>query len=216
LRPETRVAILVAMEVAMNKKQRDVDSKGPVPNEIHDDPWLLDWDDEGLECLGESDWPPLAATDKIEECGYFLELMRGTTDWKQFRWLTSAFLEAARAAMDWMAYAANHYWEHDVDGEEVHDDCYVGPLKRYMTTSPNGRKILVQAVHVLLKQLCEYRKQTAHYGPLWIKPKQVSTASDFVFVEGEQHVLPFCEQALELLARIPHELHEEVLAARSE
>lgn len=210
------MAILFDEEAAVNKRQRDANGKGPVTEEFLDDPWLLDWDDEELECLGESDWPPVAATDKIEECGFFLELMRKTTDWKQFRWLTSAFLEAARAAMDWMAYAAHHYWHHDVDGNEIQDDRYIGPLKRYMTTHPSNGRVFVQPEDPLLKALCVYRKQTAHYGPLWIKPKQVSSASDFLFVEGEQRVLLFCEEVLELLARIPMELHEEVLAKESE
>ena len=45
----------------------------------------------------------LEAADKLKECSVFLDLMMGTTDWDQFRWLTSAYLNVARAVMDWLA-----------------------------------------------------------------------------------------------------------------
>jgi len=181
--------------------------------------WLWDWDLEGLV---ESDWPPLAASDKIEECRFFLGLMKTTTDWKQFRWLTSAFLEAARAAMDWMAYAAHHYSPYqDDEGVRVMDDCYVVPLSKYMITHRSGSKVFVQPVHPLLKVLCKRRTQTAHYGSLWIAPEKASSPSDFIFKEGgkkegDQNVLQFCEEVLDLLAAIPHDLHDEVEAKDSE
>ena len=163
----------------------DITPKNNEPSTDWDALW--DWDLEGLV---ESDWPPLAATDKIEECGFFLGLMRTNSDLKQFRWLTSAFLEAARAAMDWMAYAAHHYSPYqDEEGVRVMDDYYVVPLSRYMTTNRAGSKVFVQPVHPLLKELCRHRTQTAHYRPLWIKPVKVSSPSEFVFKEGGRPVL---------------------------
>src|SRR6266436_1753517 len=162
------------------------------------DSWDALWDLEGVV---ESDWPPLAAKDKIEECEFFLGLMRTNSDWKQFRWLTSAFLQAARAAMDWMGYAAHHYSPYqDDEGEPVMDDCYVVPLSKYMTLNPRGSKVFVQPVHPLLKELCKHRTQTAHYRSLWIKPEKVSSPSEFLFKEGGRPIIQFCEEVLDLLA----------------
>jgi len=194
----------------MKEKTRDPGGTR-VPEEIRDDPYLLNWTDEELECLGESDWPPIAATDKIEECGFFLDLMRKTTNWKQFRWLTSAFLEAARAAMDWMAFAAHHYWQQDAEGNDFYDDRYVQPLRRYIGTEKQKKgRVAAWPIDPLLKELSRHRKETAHYGPLWIKPKLVTAPSDFVFVEGDQPAVAFCEQVFELISAIPHQVHAEV------
>ena len=177
------------------------------------EPSYLDWTEEDIECLGESDWPPLAASDKIRECGFFLGLMRQNTDWDQFRWLTSAFLEAARAAMDWMAYAAHHYYEDDSEGNSVRDDCYVKPLAKFMIIDPkkDGR-VFVCPSHPLLKELCKRRKETAHRGPLWIKPKRVKAPTEFIFKEGERLILQFCNEVYDILVTIPEKVHEEVWA----
>src|SRR5437773_1522021 len=67
----------------------------------------------------------LEAHDKLDEGRFFLDLMKQTTDWNQFRWLTSAFVTAARSAIDWLATAAycavatDHQWEMAPDDEAV-------------------------------------------------------------------------------------------------
>jgi len=48
----------------------------------------------------------LEVTDKLEECHFFLDMMGRTTEWPKFRWLTSAYLNAARATVDWLDYGA--------------------------------------------------------------------------------------------------------------
>src|SRR5215470_10560901 len=64
----------------------------------------------------------LEATDKFNECRFFLRLMGETTTLDEFRWLTSAFLCASRAIMDWLANAAHYAIPGDGQFEMNRDD----------------------------------------------------------------------------------------------
>ena len=173
------------------------------------DPYLFD-----LEGIVEADWPPLAVRDKMAEATFFLGHMRQTTDWAQFRWLTSACLEACRAAMDWMAYQAHHQYFQDDEGNDRLDEEYVSAvtaaLSQYFVTERGSstRVNIKTIIHPLLREMARHRKETAHYGPLWIVPEKVSSPEEFKFKEGERSVIHFCDEVLDLLATISQEAHE--------
>lgn len=170
----------------------------------------LDWDLEGLVVAGRF---PLMADDKLGEGRFLLDLMQRTTDRDQFRWLTSACLGAARAAIDWMAYELHHitYW--DQEGNDCLDEEYVQAatrvISKYFSTDrrPNG-SVFARPIHPLLKELSRHRKETAHYGPLWIKPESVSSASDYIFKDGGKPVIQFCADVFDLLVGISGEVQE--------
>lgn len=193
----------------MPAPKRPPSTEGEPPVLVDPDVYEL-FDFEGLV---PGDWRPLAVDDKIAEGRFFLDLMSKTTDWNQFRWLTSACLEAARAAMDWMAFRAHNVYYQDEDGNEILDEEYMKAIddvlpQYFLTRVAKDGKVFVTPVHELLKYLSERRRRTAHYDSLWIKPEQVASPSGFYFKEGKTPVVQFCFEVLELLAGIAHEVHE--------
>lgn len=148
----------------------------------------------------------LDITDKLNECRYFLALMKGTTDWAQFRWLTSAYLNAAHSAMDWLAWGVHHAWFDD-EGDPHTSEKALQALSPYMKAEERNGKFYSEPRHTLLKELStKYRKMTAHVGPLSIKPEKVADAGEFLFRDGGKPVLAFGEQVLELLVKIQQEV----------
>lgn len=149
----------------------------------------------------------LEATDKLKECRFFLDLMERATDWQQFRWLTSAFLNAARAAMDWLALSAFYAIPDDEGGMEPDEEA-IATLSKYLVLNQEKKtgKVYASPRDPLLKELCEHRKVTAHEGPLWIKPEKVADPHEFRFWWGDKPVLTFATAVLELLTKIQTEV----------
>ena len=154
----------------------------------------------------------LEVTDKLRECGFFVGLMKGTTDWEQFRWLTSACFNAARAAIDWLALGAFYA----IPGEEQwsleRDDGAIATLGKYILMEQNKKtgKVFAAPIHPLLKTLCAHRKVAAHEGPLWIWPEQVKHPNEFRLAGDDIGVLQFAEDVLALLVRIQQELRPDL------
>jgi hypothetical protein len=151
----------------------------------------------------------LEAADKLKECSFFLDLMMGTTDWNQFRWLTSAYLNAARAVMDWLASSAFYAIPDDTDGSRMEqDDEAIAILSQYMVLKHEKKtgKVYASPRDPLLKDLCQHRKVSAHEGPLWIKPEKVRDPTEFRFWSGDTPVLDFARKVLALLKKIQNEV----------
>jgi hypothetical protein len=149
----------------------------------------------------------LEITDKLDECRFFLTLMKRTKDWPRFRWLTSAYLNAARAALDWLAFRAHYAWFDD-EGEPEADQRAVQALRKYLDLKHQIKsgKVYAHPRVPLLRDLCRHRTITAHEGPLTIKPEKVSTPKQFVFRDGGQPVIKFADDVLDLLVQIQEEL----------
>jgi hypothetical protein len=145
--------------------------------------------------------------DKMEECSYFLGMMRKTSNWSEFRWLTSAFLNAARSALDWIAYMI-HYDKIDEDGNTFIDKKALERLSKYITVKAETKsgKVYASPRHELLIKLCKHRLISAHQGPLIIKPERVSKPSEFYFKEGSTQVINFSENVLSLLFKIQRDI----------
>ena len=154
----------------------------------------------------------LEVTDKLRECAYFHDLMTRTTDWNQFRWLTSAFLNAARATIDWLALSAYYAIPGDAQYEMGPDEGAIATLSGYLVMKQEKKtgKVYASPLDPLLKELCDHRTVTAHEGPLWITPERVVDAQEFRFALGDKPVLPFARDVLGLLARIQHELRPDL------
>lgn len=154
----------------------------------------------------------LDAEDKLKECSFFLDLMAKTTDADQFRWLTSAYLEGARAAMDWLACGVFYAHPNDHDGRYTEpDDAAIATLRRYMDLKQEKKsgKVYAAPLTPLLKELSAHRKMTAHEGLLWIGPKAVRDPNEFRFWSGDTPVLEFAREVLALLKNIQDELRRQ-------
>ncbi len=149
----------------------------------------------------------LEITDKLDECRFFLRMMNRTKDWARFRWLTSAYLNAARAALDWLAYSVHYAWFDD-DGEQRPDRKAMDALMKHLDLKREVKtgKVYASPKIPLLRELCRHRSVTAHEGPLTIKPEKVSSPRQFVFRDGGQPVISFAEDVLDLLVKIQREL----------
>ncbi len=165
---------------------------------------------DGWEGFGGGEY--LDVTDKLKECHYFLNLMQRTTDWDHFRWLTSAFLNAARATLDWFAMSAFYAVPGDRPTEMEPDERAIAILSKYLILNQEKRsgKVYASPRDPLLKELCDHRTVTAHEGPLWIKPEQATEARQFRFLLGDTPVLQFVGDVLALLVRIQRELRPDL------
>ncbi len=150
---------------------------------------------------------PFQATDKLRECAFFLGLMKRTRDWARFRWLTSAYLNAARASLDWLAFMV-HYDRIDDEGRHLPDEERIRILRKYLIVEPTRKsgKVFAEPVHPLLRELSKHRTVTAHEGPLAIKPERVQNPRQYAFRDDGRGVLEFSEQVLGLLIQIQSEL----------
>jgi hypothetical protein len=146
-------------------------------------------------------------TDKLDECRFFLNLMKRTKDWARFRWLTSAYLNAARAALDWLAFSV-YYARTDDEGEIRADREAIEKLEKYLILKrvPSSGKVYASPRDPTLRELCKHRKVTAHEGPLAIRPEKVTGPEEFVFRDGGQRVIRFADHVLKVLSKIQHEL----------
>lgn len=150
---------------------------------------------------------PLEITDKLNECKYFINLMKQNTNWDEFRWLTSAFLNGARSALDWLAYAVYNS-RIDEEGEFYPNESARDKLNKYIYIKQEikTKKVYATPKNRLLKDLCEHRKITAHQDSLHIKPEEVSKPTDFIFVKDGKNVIDFSEKVLSLLYSIQDEV----------
>ncbi len=154
----------------------------------------------------------LEVTDKLKEGRFFLDLMERTTEWNHFRWLTSAFLNAARAAMDWLALSAHYAIPGDEQWAMEPDDQAITTLSEYLVMKQEKKtgKVYASPRHPLLKELCQHRTVTAHEGPLWIGPEQVTEPHEFRFRSGDTPVLQFATDVHALLVKIQRELRPDI------
>ena len=179
---------------------------------------LLDDDLDGSV----SDREKFGVADKIRECRYFFEKMQATTDWSEFRWLTSAFVSALRSVTFCLAYNVENALDDD-DGGKVRDEEAVQKLSPYIKVSyqvlwrkkkPIGGRYHATPVHPLLIRLNSHRITTVHFGPLWIKPTKVAAPSEFMFKgrrflkEEDEPVLKFGEEVLALFKKMLGEIGE--------
>ncbi len=155
----------------------------------------------------------LEATDKLKECRYFLNQMERTCAFDEFRWLTSAFLSAARAAMDWLATSAHYAILGDGPWDMEKDEAAIAILRKHfeMTQAKGSGKVFAQSPRdPLLQKLCADRNETAHNGPLWIKPEHVNDPSEFKFGWDNVPVIDFARNVIRRLTDIQHELRPDL------
>lgn len=109
-------------------------------------------------------------TDKLHEAEYFLNASRQQSERREFRWLVSAFLNAAYSYFDTAALTACHSSTNE-DGDTEADPEAVKILEKYIKIDQkksNPFRIHTQAVHPLVEALYMHRRDNTHYFPMSI------------------------------------------------
>jgi hypothetical protein len=113
-----------------------------------------------------------------------------------------------RAVIDWLANSAHYANPTDQQWELAPDDEAIQLLQKYvaMNRTNSGKVFARWPSDPLLKQLDDNRQETAHRGPLWIKPTTVTDPREFQFGWDNTPVIDFAERVLAKLTDIQSEL----------
>jgi hypothetical protein len=118
----------------------------------------------------------LEAADKLKECRFFLNLMKRTTAFDDFRWFTNAFLSASRAVMDWLATSAYYAIPGEGPWEMEEDPRAIAILSKHfsMRRTKSGKVFAESPVDPLL-QNCVMIETKPHTGDLFGSNLNTST-----------------------------------------
>ena len=149
-------------------------------------------------------------TDKLNEARYFLDIARQQTDRRQFRWLVSAFFNAAYSYFDTAALHACHM-SCGEDGETEPDPQALQILRKYIKIDPeknNRFKVHTQPVHNLVKDLYMHRKNNTHYFPMSIMQTGPSPEHFHLGSEREKGIplIQLCGEIMDLIVQVQNEL----------
>jgi hypothetical protein len=153
------------------------------------------------------------ASNKVAECKYFLELASSEKNRAKFRWLISAFLNAAYSFFEMSAMRAHSAFTHPETGDTFEDDEALEILQRYVGISQDKNRpsyIKTWGEHVITKRLYEFRRGNTHHFPLSIMEAGKNLPEDFHFgnMKGEgESVLQLCNQAMQLIHQAQSELN---------
>ena len=109
-----------------------------------------------------------SSRNKIDECRFFLDLASREQDRAKFRWLLSAFLNAAYSYFE-MAAVEAHFKFCGEDGEPYADAHALKALEQHVIVERNrAGRVKTIAVTPTVKKLFDIRKGNTHHFPLAI------------------------------------------------
>lgn len=148
---------------------------------------------------------------KIAECEYFLGLAGNETNRSHFRWLISAFLNAAYSYFEMSALHA-YFAFTDQDGNNFADDDAIEVLRGHVRVVRNEKRpefVKTAGLSVLTKKLYEIRKGNTHHFPLSIMATGPNLPADFQLgsMRGSgEPIMPFCRDVMNLIRSVQQEL----------
>lgn len=152
------------------------------------------------------------SSNKVAECQYFLGLASSEKDHAHFRWLISAFLNAAYSFFEMSAMRAYFAFTHPETGEMHEDGEAIEILEQYVGVSQEKTRptyIKTWGTSDTTKKLYEFRKRNTHHYPLYIMKAGEDLPEDFHFgkmIGDGEPVLKFCSQAMALILQAQEEL----------
>lgn len=170
------------------------------PN-LPEDDWLALLDIEAVPNLD----------DKLGECEFLFRLMTAELDRDKFRWLTSAFLNAAYSFFESSALIAFVRFT-DENGEPSPDHHALEVLGRYVKVERGGRKrdfVKTTPLHPLTAQLYEFRKKSTHHYSLSVMITGPSLPDDFHFGSTRGQGVPvmgLCGEVMTLIRCVQREI----------
>lgn len=150
--------------------------------------------------------------DKIHECDFFFRLMSTESNRERFRWLVSAFLNAAYSFFESSSLCASVQFTHPEFDQPLENSESIAILRRYVIVNQNRKNpyfVKTSALHPVTKQLYEFRKVATHHFPLSVMATGPNLPEDFHFgsIRGESTpVLPLCRDVMALIRTIFDEL----------
>lgn len=150
--------------------------------------------------------------DKLAECAYFLALAAQEKCREHFRWLISAFFNAAYSYFETSALSAYVAFYDPKTGEPIEDQEALLILRKYVKVFRNEKNpnfVKTAGLHPVTKQLYELRKANTHHFPLSIMVAGLSLPKDFHFgnMTGKgTPALEFCNSAMALIRIVQKEL----------
>lgn len=175
-------------------------------NHLSDDDWLDLLDLSAIADPG----------DKLAECAYFLALASQETCREHFRWLISAFFNAAYSYFETSALLAYAAFCDPDTGEPIEDEDALVLLRQYVKVSRSEKKpnfVKTSGLHPVTQQLYELRKASTHHFPLSIMITGQSLPRDFHFgnvIGGGTPALEFCNSAMTLIHGLQKELDKKL------
>lgn len=148
---------------------------------------------------------------KIAECEYFLGLASSEADRSHFRWLVSAFLNAAYSYFEMSALHAYFAFTNQ-DGNSFPDDGAIDVLRGHVRVMRNEKRpdfVKTAGLSALTTKLYEIRKGNTHHFPLSIMAKGPDLPNDFQFgsMRGTgEPIMPFCRDVMRLIHSVQQEL----------
>ena len=146
--------------------------------------------------------------DKLLECQYFLSLASAERDKDKFRWLISAFFNAAYSFFEIAALDAHHrYYDPDTD-KHIEDDDSLNVLREHVGVKQNPKRpkyVNTSGLSDLTKKLYELRKGNTHHSPMTITQcsDDLPEGYNFGYIKNEgMPALKFCRDVLELIETI--------------
>lgn len=171
-------------------------------NEIESYQWLNCYD---IEAVPDID-------DKLKECEFFFEMLAAETDRSKFRWLLSAFLNAAYSFFESSALTA--HFSHTGQDDELHVDqvslCVLRHHINVKQTQTNPKYVKTSGLTPLTKQIYYYRNKSTHHFSLSIMAAGLCLPEDYYLghMKGEGiQVMPFCRDALQLIRDVYAEIN---------
>lgn len=162
-------------------------------------------------------WDPAsipAVNDKLKECEFFFALLSVETDRNKFRWLTSAFMNAAYSFFESSALTA-HFRTFDPETGEAHGDLYgLQILARHVKVTQRKNDpyfVKTAGLTPITAALYDFRKKNTHHYALPIMETGPSLPEDFHFGtrRGEgTPVMVLCRDALTVIRLISADLGE--------
>ena len=143
--------------------------------------------------------------DKITECKYFMELASSESDSNKFRWLISAFFNAAYSFFEITALSAFNAYHDPETGEPIEDSDALVTLRNYVKVSQNKNKpsfVNTAGLYETTERLYKLRKGNTHHYPLSIMATGSTLPEDFHFGHLKDKGIPalkFCREVMTLI-----------------
>jgi len=147
------------------------------------------------------------APNKLAECEFFFSLASQETDRAKFRWLVSAFFNAAYSYFEMSALRA-HFAFTTETGDPLEDRVALNVLKEYVGVERSSKKsgyVKTLGRHPITKKLYDLRRRNTHHFPLSIMVTGTDLPEDFHFghMQGEgASGLSFCRDVLSLIHQV--------------
>lgn len=152
--------------------------------------------------------------DKVCECRFFFELASRESDRARFRWLVSAFLNAAYSFFESSALTAFYRFTDPGTAEPREDGHALEVLRKYVGVDrklKRQERVSTWGLVPLTKQLYEFRKKTTHHFSLPIMAAGDNLPHDFQFGNRSGQgtpVLSLCGDVLQLVEVVHREIEE--------